>query len=188
MQRVLPVLVTLAWALWFGGIVMVFVTVMSLSATFAARREDFGAAAAGVFGRFEVFQLALAAAALLATLAWRMLSARSRLKTALLACFAAATVLAVVGTTTVTPRIEAMRARGEIDAQRQRFGMLHGISSSIYLGEAVVLLVAGLLLPAAIFRDRPAGQAPTPAEARAASSPTPVPVATATAGERAIVP
>lgn len=150
MQRILSVLVTFAWALWFGGLLMLFITVASLFATFD--RQPAGVAAAGVFRRFEVYQLCLAAAALLATLAWRLLSGRSRLKVAVLVLFSLATFLAIGSTAFVTPRIEALRLEGE--TRSPQFQSLHRMSSMFYMAEAALLLVAGLLLPSAIVKDQ----------------------------------
>ena len=73
MNRVLATLVCLAWALWFGGAVMVFVTAGSLFATFAPDKVTAGTAAAGVFRTWERYQLVLAAVALVLTVAWRAL-------------------------------------------------------------------------------------------------------------------
>src|SRR5687767_11504807 len=111
MQRVLNVVLVLAWGLWFGAIVMVFVTVTSLFQTFHDQRPLAGAAAAGVFRRFETMQLVIAAVALVAAGALRA-AHRSRPRTAALSLFALAAIGAVVSTFVLTPRIEDMRRRG----------------------------------------------------------------------------
>src|SRR3954470_13149332 len=150
-QRFLSVLVTLAWGLWFGGLVTLFMAVTSLFQTFGTQRSIAGMGAASIFRRFELFQLALAAAALLATLAWRMISGQSKLKVAILALMSVATVLAMVETAYVARKIEEMRGQG--DTQSTQFKRLHGASMALYMGETVLLLVAGLMLPSAIGRD-----------------------------------
>ena len=172
MQRLHCVLVTLAWGLWFGGIILVFVAIRSLFATFAAadQRPQFAAAAAGVFERFEAFQLALAAVVLLATLGWQTLAGRSRARTALLVLFAIATLLAIGETTVVAPAINRLRAAGE--AGTPRFAAWHGASMVLYVGEAVLLFFAGAILPAAIaHRDAPATLADEEVPAPTADSP-----------------
>ena len=82
-----------------------------------------------------------------------MLSARSRLKSALLVCFGLATLLAIAETTLIAPALERMRLANE--TQTPRFRSYHGASMGVYVAEAGVLLIAGLLLPRAIFSDRP---------------------------------
>jgi hypothetical protein len=156
MQRFLSVLVTLAWGLWFGGLVTLFMAVTSLFQTFGTQRSIAGMGAASIFRRFELFQLALAAAALLATLAWRMIAGRSGVKVGILALMSVATVLAMVETAVVARKIEALRGQG--DTQSAQFKKLHGGSMALYVGETVLLLAAGLLLPSAIAQDakRPA--------------------------------
>jgi uncharacterized membrane protein len=169
MQRILSMLVTLAWALWFGGLLTLFIAVQSLFATFGDQRSIAGSGAAGIFRRFELFQLTLAAAGLLAMLAWRILSGRSKLKVAILALMSLATVCAIVETAFVSRAIDRLRSEGQ--TQTTEFRKLHGQSMMLYVGEAGLLLVAGLLLPSAIFRDgRRRGAAPRE-DADFASSP-----------------
>jgi hypothetical protein len=152
MSRVVATLVCLAWALWFGGAVMVFVTVGSLFSTFAPDRVTAGTAAAGVFRTWERYQLVLAAVALVLTVAWRALPGAPRLKTAVFVCFALATLLGVYSTLRVTPRIDELRRSGLTMADA-RFRRLHGTSNILYAAGAAALLGAGLLLPEAIRRD-----------------------------------
>ena len=152
MHRLLSTLVLLAWGLWFGAIVMVFVTVTSLFATFADQRQVAGAAAAGVFRRFEVLQLGAAAVAVVGAL---LLRARGRGATALVGLLALAAVGAVVSSFLLTPRIDALRREG-VPSSSQQFKSLHRASSTVYSSQAVALLAAGVLLPGAILRPRPA--------------------------------
>jgi hypothetical protein len=178
MQRLLAAVVTVAWALWFGGVVMLLLAVSSIFHTFTAgptvealgpfgvsteaavvpnsplRRVLAGAAASGVFHRFERYQLVLAAVALLATFGWRLVGPPRGIKTALFSLLALATVAAVVTTAHITPKEEAIRVeslrRGQDVNQSPRkaeFGKLHGLSMALYTGQAAVLLLAGLLLP-----------------------------------------
>jgi hypothetical protein len=69
----------------------------------------------------------------------------------LFALFAVATCVAVAETTLVTPRVQKLSAEGMRGTPE--FDRAHHVSSRVYSSGAVVLLVAGLLLPAAIQRD-----------------------------------
>jgi hypothetical protein len=147
--RLVPVVLVLAWGVWFGAIVMVFVTVTSLFETFADQKHLAGAAAAGVFRRFDWLHLIAAAVAVLANGAWLNLGdTGSGRRTALVVAFALATGLAVTSTLAISPRIDNLRQNGLVDTPE--FRKLHGISMGLYSAEAVSLLVAGLLLPGAI--------------------------------------
>jgi hypothetical protein len=171
MQRILSILVTITWGLWFGGIIMLLLAVSSLFQTFAPAgdaapgvtmransevpalstgRATAGTGAAGIFHRFEKYQLILAASALLTTFAWRF-AGRAGMKTALFFTFGLATVAAVISTTQITPRIEAMRQQNTTTSPQ--FRKLHGISMMIYSAEAAILLIAGVILPGATRGD-----------------------------------
>ena len=150
MNRVLSLLVTIAWGVWFGAMGMLFVALASIFKSLPADRETAGNVAAGLFPKFERMQLILAGVCLLGTSAW-YLAAKSRAKLALFALFAVATMIAVVETTSVTPRIEEMRIRGERGTPQ--FERAHRLSERVYTAGAVVLLFAGVALPGAIRSD-----------------------------------
>lgn len=151
MQRLLSTLVVLAWGLWFGAIVMVFVAVTSLFATFADQRPVAGAAAAGVFRRFEVVQLGAAAIAVIGAIALRARGRGTRAATGLLGLFLLAMIGAVASTFVLTPRIDALRNQG-VPSTSAEFKSLHRTSSAVYSSQAVLLLAAGVLLPGVIGR------------------------------------
>ena len=149
--RSLSTVLTLAWGLWFGGLITLFIAVTSLFNTFAGDRSLAGSAAAGVFRRFELYQLVLAAAAVIAAFALRA-AARghapaARRGTIVLVTVVLAAGLAVVSTFVVTARIDAMRLQRQSDTPE--FRKLHGISMTLYLAEATLLLATGLALPGA---------------------------------------
>ena len=156
MTRLLAALVTLAWGLWFGGIVMLFVTLGTVFTTDGVGRETAGEVAAGLFARFERMQLILAAVCLLGTFGW-WLAARSRPKVVLFVLFGLGTVAAVVETTSVTPRVNALRLAGQRGTPE--FDRLHEVSSTVYMSGAAALLIAGLVLPRAVRTDRDAEDA-----------------------------
>lgn len=137
----------LAWGLWFGGLVTLFAVLGTIFTTAGFDRDVQGAFAARLFPAFERMQLVFAAVALLCTAGW-WLAGRARAKLALFALFALATLAAVVETSMITPKIEAMRVQGLRDTPE--FRRMHGVSSRVYMGGAAVLLVAGMLLPWAI--------------------------------------
>ena len=153
MHRLLSTLVVLAWGLWFGAIVMVFVTVTSLFATFGEQRQLAGAAAAGVFRRFEVLQLGAGAVAVIAAFVLRARSRGGRGATALVGLLALALVGALASSFVLTPRIDALRQQG-VPSSSEQFKSLHRASSTVYSSQAVALLAAGLLLPGVILRPR----------------------------------
>ncbi len=150
MTRLFSTFVSLAWALWLGGMVMLFVSLGRIFTTPGFDRETAGAFAARLFPTFERMQLIFASAALLGTAAW-WLAGRAKLKLVLFSLFAAATVIGVVETTTITPKIESMRVAGQRGTPE--FDRMHRLSTRVYMSGAVVLLAAGLLLPAAIRAD-----------------------------------
>jgi hypothetical protein len=145
----LAVAVTLAWALWFGGLITLFLAVTSLFDTFAPDRHVAGTAAAGIFRRFEFYQLALAAVAVVAAALWRASdgAAAPYRRTLVLILLALAGGMALVSKFAVSNRIENLRENKLTDTPE--FRRLHGLSMTVYSGEALTLLVAGLLLPCA---------------------------------------
>jgi hypothetical protein len=144
MSRVLQTLVTLAWGLWFGGLVMLFLAVTSLFHTFSDR-EVAGAAASGVFRSFDLFRLGVAAAALIATFLWHLCGVSSRLRSLTFLFFALAVVAATCSAVLLTPRLEQLRAVQQ--TQSPQFRKLHGMSMGVYLAETFFVLGAGLTLP-----------------------------------------
>jgi hypothetical protein len=149
-RRLLSTIVTLAWGLWFGGMVMLFATLATIFGTPGFDREARGAFAAGLFPVFERMQLVFAAVTLLGTAGWWFAS-RTKLKLVLFALFAVATIAAVAETSMVAPRIEALRVGRLRDTPE--FDRMHQLSTGVYTAGAAVLLIAGLILPAAIRAD-----------------------------------
>lgn len=144
MRTALNSLITLVWGLWFGGVLTLFLAVTAIFAAFPTQHAVAGDAARHVFRVFNAYQLALAAVALLATFAWCLLG-RGKLKLGLFLLFALATFAACVITMYIAPQIELMHEKGL--AQSPAFMRMHGYSMVLYLGEALMLLIAGLFLP-----------------------------------------
>ena len=153
MHRLLSTALLLAWGLWFGAIVMVFVTVTSLFATFADQRQVAGAAAAGVFRRFEALELLAAPVALLAAVLLRRRAAVFLASHVLIALLSLATLGAISSRFLITPRIDELRRQG-VPATSPQFKTLHRTASGAYSAQAVFLLAAGTLIPDVIGRSR----------------------------------
>jgi hypothetical protein len=151
MQRLLSVLVSVVWAAWFGGLLTLFLAVTSIFKTFGPDRHGAGNVAAGLFQMFERYQLGLAAAALVLTVVWSIFGGTSWRKHLLFVGFTIPTLLAAYSTIQVTPEIDRLRQLGATTGPE--FARLHGLSSSLYLGEAIVLMVLAFLLVTIIARD-----------------------------------
>ena len=144
MRRVLSTLVLLIWGLWFGGLIVLFISVLTLFNTFPDRHDLAGQGAAHIFHVFNAYQLALAAGALVLTFVWRVVGP-PEWKTTLFVFFAIATVGACIIATYLTPHIELLQHQGLTTSTQ--FKNLHGISMGVYVGEVLALLVAGIILP-----------------------------------------
>lgn len=145
MRRLLSAVLVLAWGLWFGAIVMVFVAVTSLFSTFADQRQVAGAAAAGVFRRFESMEVVAALVALAA--AWSLrASSRPRPPVAPLLFLLAATAAALYTGFVLTPQIDRLRGDPS-QPSSDYFRSLHRLATQIYIVKTSLLLATGLLLP-----------------------------------------
>jgi len=144
MRYGLSLLTALAWALWFGGLITVFVLVTDL---FKVDRPTALVAAPRIFLRFERFELILAAVALLAAGIWRICEQRVSLSI-VFGFLAIATVGLVINAAVITPKMEQIRVAGE--SSGPRFRALHGQSMAVHSIQAMALLLAGLTLPAAM--------------------------------------
>lgn len=144
MQRILSRLVLVSWALWFGGVMALFLFVQALFWRFADTRDIAGAAASALFVVFEKYQLLLAGSTLLLTVLWRWRWPTAR-QGSLFALLALATVAAVGSGAFLTPRMEALRQAGTSGGPE--FARLHGLSMLVYSTEALLLLAAGLVWP-----------------------------------------
>jgi putative Mn2+ efflux pump MntP len=145
MRRILSTLVTLTWALWFGGLLMLFIAVSSIFVTFPKEHHDLaGQAAAHLFRIYNAYQLVLAAVSLIGTFIWYVVGP-PRVKMGLFLLFALATVVACIITMYVAPHIEMLQQKGLM--QTPEFQQLHVHAMIAYVTETVVLLIAGAFLP-----------------------------------------
>jgi hypothetical protein len=141
MRRVLSTLFLLAWGIWFGGILFLFLTVTTL---FGQSRQLGAAAAPPIFLCFEKYHVILACICiLLATLLLPTPPRRARRW--IFAVIAVGSVTALISSQFLTPRINALHVAGLVNTPE--FRRLHGISFILYLCEAIAMLAVGLILP-----------------------------------------
>jgi hypothetical protein len=150
MRTVAAMISTICWALWFGGLVALFIFVQML---FREDRSVAVEAAPRMFALFEKYQLILAAAALVSTILWRIV-ARQTIVSWVFFLLALATLGAVAEPIFISGEMQKLRLEGQ--SSGARFKKLHGQSMLIYVGETLVLLVAGVSLPFAITHSRDA--------------------------------
>ena len=149
MPRFFSTLALIAWALWLGGLVALFIFVQRL---FAPESRSIALEAAPrMFLVFEKYQLILAGISLLATFGWRLRHPSRRLG-ALFLLLALTTCGAATSAGLITPRLEALRLADQ--THTPQFRRLHGESMMVFSSEVLLLLIAGLVLPAALHRDR----------------------------------
>jgi hypothetical protein len=144
MRYGLSLLALLAWALWLGGLITLFISVNHL---FAVNRPIAVQAAPEIFNIFERYQIILAAVALLLTAIWRLTTPR-KLHTALFFLFALASVGTIVSAAMISPKMQAIRLAGQ--SSGPEFRKLHGFSMMVYMSEAALLLIGGFVLTAAM--------------------------------------
>jgi hypothetical protein len=142
MRRILPIIILLAWGLWLGGMIALFIAISSLFSALAARHDLAGLGASRIFRNFNFYQLAVAAITLLAV---AFHSTSSRNKVALVGLLAVAMGAALVISLRLTPLIERMRLASMTHSPQ--FSKLHGISMAMYAMEALLVFIAGFLLP-----------------------------------------
>jgi hypothetical protein len=133
MRKLLHTAAHLLCGLWLGGLIALFIFVITLFHQDHALAVQ---AAPKMFAVFERYQLALAGAALLCVIPLNRI-----LLTSLI--FVAA-VGAVASPLFITPRIVDLQLMGQ--THTPQFARLHGDSMMIYTADAVLLLGAGLIL------------------------------------------
>ncbi len=162
MRSFLSTLTILAWALWFGGMMVLIVFVAAL---FAKNRPIAIDAAPILFTTFGLYQLIIGSIVLVAVVAWRFIEPR-RVLSGIIVLFLLAAIGAILLSTMIVPPMEKLRAAGQRESVQ--FKQLHKQSTKLFLAEMVALLVAGCMLSMAI-RSKPAGER--------ASDASPAPVA-----------
>jgi hypothetical protein len=155
--RFASIVLWVSLALWFGGMIFLFVAVQTLFRSFPRGSSAVALEAApALFRMFETYQLFLAGVALLAAFAW-CFATRSRWVMAIFLLLALAATGAAVSPTLITSKMEQLRAVGQSGSPE--FRRLHGWSMQIYLAQAGALLVSVAMLPAAPTARRTAPEA-----------------------------
>ncbi len=158
MRQLISILVTLAWGLWFGGLLALFIFVQSM---FTSNRDVAVQAAPMLFLVFQKYHLVLAAVALVMTVAWRAI-APSRAVLVLFVMLSIAACAGVAVALWILGPMEELRRDGM--GGSPEFKRLHGRSMMLYVTQAAALLVGGISLVLAL-RGRPAGTSPQTAAA-----------------------
>jgi hypothetical protein len=154
MRTVFSVVLAVAWALWFGGIVALFLFV---SVLFKADRPTAMRAAPEMFYAFEKYQIVLAAVCLIAAVALRI-TTKAGVFAVVFLFLAVATVGACAEPMFISSKMEKLREMGQSGSAE--FKKLHGYSMVVYVAQAVALLGAGLFLPAAMAKQSDSGVPP----------------------------
>jgi len=144
MRYLAAFVVTFAWGLWFGGMVALVLFVQVL---FAGNRPVALDAAPMLFVAFGRVQILLAGFALLGAFVWWLLTRRRAVMT-LFVLFAISGGLAAASMTRITVPMERLRAQGQRESAE--FKQLHRWSTRLYMGEMILLLAVGALMPRAI--------------------------------------
>jgi len=139
MKILFKLIAQIAWGLWLGGLIALFMFVLTL---FHNNHDLAVQTAPQLFHVFEIYQLVLAPIAVISSLLRR--------QNAMVILFALASIGAVVSTALITPRITAMNLAGQ--THTPEFGKLHGESMMIYMTNAGLVLAAGIVM--AVKKDR----------------------------------
>jgi Domain of unknown function (DUF4149) len=152
MFRLFAFLTLLAWALWLGGLITLFICVITL---FSHNRTLAVDSAPVLFVNFERYQLILAAVALTCTVVWRVMSKNLVLNLVfLLLCLSS--LGAIASPLYFSKQMERLREEGKTNSPK--FEALHRQSEWVYTSEATLLLISGLPLFVALRRANPAPQ------------------------------
>jgi hypothetical protein len=144
MRQVISTIALIAWSLWFGALIALFIFVQTL---FSNNREVAVEAAPQLFVVFQKYHLILAAIALMSTVAWRIVApSKSALVMFILlglaACCGVAVSLWIIGP------MNSLRESGLSGSDE--FKRLHGRSMMLFVAQAAMLLISGMILPMAI--------------------------------------
>ena len=144
MRYVWSMLATLAWGLWFGGMAALFLFVSFL---FINDRATAIVAAPKMFLAFERYQFIVATLAIVSAALWRLVDKRPAI-TVVFVLFALSAVGTIASAQFIRAPMEELRMQGE--SSGPQFQRLHKASERLYSAQAVLLLVAGIILPSAL--------------------------------------
>ena len=144
MRYFISIIATIAWALWFGALIALFVFVLTL---FHNNREIAVQAAPQLFVAYQRYHLILAAVALAATVGWRI-AAPSKLVIASFVLLAIAACCGVAVAMWIVGPMEALRLAGL--GGSDEFKRLHGRSMMFFTAQAALLLVNRIVIALAM--------------------------------------
>jgi putative copper export protein len=142
MRFVLHVLTLLGWAVWFGGILAVFLIATMMFQRFERQRA--GETNVEIFRTFERAQIGVAALTLGAATV-QYLRHKTTPRAWVIILISAAVAGVILAVLYVSPQMHALRDQGMSESPAWR--KLHGMSMGLYAFQAVILLIAGLVLP-----------------------------------------
>jgi hypothetical protein len=151
MRYIMSVILTISWALWIGGIAAVLLAVTAIFNEYPSdQRALAGRATAAVFRSFSFYELIVAAVALVAVVALRLMKPGYS-RTGLFVLLALAALMAAISAGLITPRIDDLRAQGQ--SHSDAFKQLHGVSMTLFSGRALLLLAGSFFIPLALLRN-----------------------------------
>src|SRR4051812_47803319 len=146
MRYFLAGLLAAAWALWFGGLVALFLFINGLFQSMQAEyRPIFDVVAPHQFALWERYEMVIGAFALLVAFSHRLLTP-SRGGTWLFAVLAIAGAMAGAKPLFITRKMFALIQEGQ--QHSSEFIKLHGLYMALGSVEAIFLLIAAFALPA----------------------------------------
>ena len=150
MRYGVAMLTVVAWGLWFGGMVALFLFVSYL---FVTERKTAMVAAPKMFAVFETYQLFVAALALIGAALWRLMSPGRAAITFIFMMLALAAVGTIVSALAIRGPMEKLRLQAQTTSPE--FQRLHKMSERLYVAQAVALLAGGVIIPVALAPPRP---------------------------------
>lgn len=153
MKRVVVYSIGLSMALWLGGLVTLF---LSLITIFRYNRGIGAQVGPVLFSWFEPYQIGLGLIAVVSTFLWRMYSC-SRAKKTLMVSLILALMVSTVSYTYLTPQIMHMTTDQAIESG-ERFAQLHRISETLYNLLAILVLLAFISFIAALRGESGSGR------------------------------
>jgi hypothetical protein len=149
MSRFFAFITLLAWALWLGGLITLFLCVITLFRHNRAMAVD---SAPLLFVNFERYQLILAAVALTCCVAWRI-TTKNLLLNLLFLLLCLSSLGAIASPLYFSKQMEVLREEGKTTSPR--FETLHQQSEWVYTTEATLLLISGFPLFVALRTTGP---------------------------------
>lgn len=151
MEWIVLRLYVMAWALWFGGLVTLFLSVSTVFKVLDPDRQAAGKITAPIFNLFERNVAVPVALVALISALYLYIRRKTRARLISLALLILACAVSTGSTLLVSTKIETLRQAGQ--TQTQEFRTLHGLSMGLYSSVTLLLALAALPLPSLMRRD-----------------------------------